>query len=50
MEDYEVTWIDHEDDEVVEPEWCETCGEQVVFVVGWADLELEAEGGAIVNG
>lgn len=37
--DYEVLWDDAGDADPVEPESCETCGRQTVFVVGWADIE-----------
>jgi hypothetical protein len=43
-EDYEVRWHDTEgaDPEGADPtppEFCETCGRQVVFVGGWGNIE-----------
>lgn len=44
--EYQVSWHDTEDAEHIAPEWCETCGEQTVFVVGWADISPTGPGGA----
>ncbi|MDP9438410.1 MAG: hypothetical protein M3P49_06670 [Actinomycetota bacterium] len=41
----EVTWHDEEDAPPVAPEWCGTCGRQVVYVVGWRDIGPEDPGG-----
>lgn len=43
--EHEVTWHDVEDGEPIMPEWCETCGEQLAYVVGWGDLEPTGPGG-----
>lgn len=43
-EDYEVLWHDAEGADPTPPEFCETCGRQTVFVVGWADLEQTQPG------
>lgn len=43
--DYEVLWFDREDDEVESDEFCETCGAQLSFTVGWADLPEVPGGG-----
>lgn len=45
VEDYQVAWDAAEDAAPVAPEWCETCGRQTVFVVGWSDLPEAAAGG-----
>ncbi|MDP9437912.1 MAG: hypothetical protein M3P49_04085 [Actinomycetota bacterium] len=36
--DYSVDWQDSEDAPPFAPEWCSTCGRQVVYVVGWRDI------------
>lgn len=42
---FDVEWLDHEDDEPVEPEFCETCGRQITFVVTWNDIEPDGRPG-----
>jgi hypothetical protein len=39
VEDYEVIWDDSEEGEEAGPEFCEECGRQTTFVVGWGDLD-----------
>ncbi len=38
-DDYDVIWDDTEDSGEAEVEFCEECGRQTTFVVGWADLD-----------
>lgn len=42
--EYQVSWHDTEDAEPIAPEWCGTCGEQTVYVVGWADISPTGPG------
>ncbi len=51
VEAYEVVWDDTEEGGEGGPEFCEECGRQTTFVVGWDDLEPDVPGeGSIVNG
>ena len=38
VEGYDVEWTDLKESEPVEPEFCEACGRQLVYVVTWADI------------
>jgi hypothetical protein len=41
----EVLWHDEEDAAAVEPEWCGSCGSQLVYVIGWRDIGPDEAGG-----
>ena len=45
FEGYSVEWHDDpEDPDPVGPEWCGSCGRQLVYVVGWRDIGPEDPG------
>lgn len=44
VEGYDVEWTDIEEAEPAEPEFCEACGRQLVYVVEWDDIP-SGEGG-----
>ncbi len=40
--EYAVVWDDSENQEPGEPEYCETCGRQIVYIVTWNDIEPDS--------